>query len=126
MFSCRLSFSLLVTVLLRLASADASESSSCVTDSQPNPIKDIYPDEVTGLLNATLAIVQIPLKTARRIIPYPILESAYRSLLPDFPKDMYPVLVQAGFDHGINYQGMTIPDFTVSFDLTFTIMNVKC
>ena len=112
MFFSRLPFTVVVAALLPFASA--LPEPVCVTESQPNPIKDVYPQDVTGLLNATLAIAAIPLKTARRIIPYPILESAYRRLLPDFPKGMYPVLVQAAHDHDINYLGNTIPDFSVS------------
>lgn len=90
----------------------------CAVDSQPNLIASIYPDTPTGTLNATLAIVPIPLDTARRIVPpqYAILECAYRTLLPDFPAGMYPVLMQAGLDHDIQLlaYGISVPDFQVS------------
>ncbi|KAF7554051.1 hypothetical protein G7046_g6924 [Stylonectria norvegica] len=105
------SFSVLLAVLLHFVGAHP-QSLVCTSQSQSNPIKTIYPNDVTGLLNATLAIVAIPLKTAQQILPYKILESAYRSLLPDFPKGMYPVLVQAAYDHDINFQNFQVPDFT--------------
>lgn len=111
MISSPFRFGTFIAVLLRI-SAVASQA-VCVTESQANPIKDLYPNKVTGLLNATLAIAAIPLKTARCLVPYNILESAYRSLLPDFPKGMYPVLVQAAYDHDINVEGFDVPDFSV-------------
>jgi hypothetical protein len=47
---------------------------------------------------------------------YAILENAYRTLLPDFPADMYPVLMQAGLDHDIQLAAynISVPDFQVS------------
>lgn len=78
----------------------------------------MFPNNATGVLNATLAIIPIPLATARRLIPlkYGILESAYRSILPDFPEGMYPVLVQAAHDHDVQLKayGITLDDFSVS------------
>lgn len=88
------------------------------TASQPNPIAQQYPDVPTGTFNTTLAIVPIPLTTARQLIPaqFAILEGAYRALLPSFPADMYPVLMQAGLDHDIQVPAYSInfPDFQVS------------
>ncbi|CAM1508246.1 Fc.00g050940.m01.CDS01 [Cosmosporella sp. VM-42] len=113
-------FSRLHFVAALLSLASALPEPLCVSESQPNPIKNVYPQEVTGLLNATLAIAAIPLPIARKMVPYPILESAYRQLLPDFPKGMYPVLVQAAHDHDINYLGTTIPDFSrVGYEFPF-------
>lgn len=89
----------------------------CTTSSQPNPIASLYPEIPTGTFNATLAILPIPLATAREIVPpqYAILECAYRALLPDFPEGMYPVLMQAGLDHDIQLlaYGVSVPDFQV-------------
>ncbi|CRK14762.1 hypothetical protein BN1723_010474 [Verticillium longisporum] len=102
--------------------AAATADDTCVTHDQPNPIFQDYPNNATGVLNMTLAIIPIPLATARQIIPaqYAILESAYRSLLPSFPPDMYPVLLQAGHDHDIRFQEFTIPDFSRSgFEFPF-------
>lgn len=88
------------------------------TASQPNPIAQQYPDVPTGTFNTTLAIVPIPMATARQLIPsqFTILEGAYRALLPSFPADMYPVVMQAGLDHDIQLPAysITVPDFQVS------------
>jgi hypothetical protein len=98
--------------------ATAAQDVSASRD-QANPIATLYPNNATGVLNTTLAIIPIPLSTARQIIPpqYGILEAAYRALLPHFPKDMYPVLVQAAHDHDIRFQDFGIPDFSVSFPI---------
>ena len=87
----------------------------CVTQDQPNPIFNQYPNNVTGALNTTLAIVPIPLALAREIIPpqYAILVNAYRTLMPDFPVDMYPAMIQTGHDHDIRFQNLGFPDFSV-------------
>jgi hypothetical protein len=57
------------------------------------------------------------LETARRLIPphYGILEKAYRTLIPNFPDGMYPVMVQAAHDHDVQFRayGVTIDDFSV-------------
>lgn len=104
---------LLSSLLLNILAQDV-----CATSSQPNPIAQQYPNAPTGTLNATLAIMPIPLDQARQIIPsqYAILENAYRALLPDFPEGMYPVIMQAGLDHDIQLAayGINIGDFQVS------------
>lgn len=89
---------------------------TCTNVDQPNPIFSQYPNNATGLLNVTMVIIPIPMTTARQIIPqqYGILEGAYRALMPNFPADMYPVVVQAGHDHDIRFQDFGIPDFSVS------------
>ncbi|CAN8095532.1 unnamed protein product [Discula destructiva] len=98
------------SLLLRIMAQDV-----CTTSSQPNTIAQQYPDTPTGTLNATLAIIPIPLDTARQLIPpqYAILEGAYRALLPSFPEGMYPVLMQAGLDHDIQLAAydIRVPDF---------------
>lgn len=105
---------LLTSLLWRITAAQGG----CTTSSAPNPIAQEYPDAPTGTLNGTLAIIPIPLATARQLIPaqYNILEGAYRALLPSFPDGMYPVLLQAVLDHDIQVASMNInvPDFQVS------------
>lgn len=88
----------------------------CHTQDQPNPIASSYPMNATGTLNGTIAILPIPLTLARKLIPsqHRILEHAYRHLLPDFAKDMYPAFVQALHDHEVQAFGYHIPDFSVS------------
>lgn len=89
----------------------------CVSRDLANPIASTFPNNATGVLNATLAIIPIPLETARRLIPaqYGILEHAYRSILPHFPEGMYPVLVQAAHDHDVQLKAfdITLEDFSV-------------
>jgi hypothetical protein len=104
---------LLVSSGFHLPTAAAQDV--CTTQDQPNPIFSQYPGNATGALNTTLAIIPIPMAMARQIIPqqYAILEHAYRALMPDFPVDMYPALVQAGHDHDIRFQNSGIPDFSV-------------
>ncbi|OIW30235.1 hypothetical protein CONLIGDRAFT_681011 [Coniochaeta ligniaria NRRL 30616] len=88
----------------------------CVSRDLANPIASLFPNNATGVLNATLAIIPIPLETARRLIPlqYGILEHAYRSILPNFPEGMYPVLLQAAHDHDVQLKafGITLEDFS--------------
>jgi hypothetical protein len=88
----------------------------CVSQDQPNPIASLYPMNATGTLNGTIAILPISLELARQLIPpqYGILEHAYRTLLPSFPKGMYPAIVQSVHDHEVQAFGYKIPDFTVS------------
>lgn len=91
----------------------------CHTHDPSNPLAASFPNNSTGVLNATLAIIPIPLETARRLIPsqYRILEHAYRAVIPDFPKGMYPVLLQTAHDHDVQFRAynITIDDFSVSF-----------
>ncbi|KAK3996600.1 hypothetical protein QBC44DRAFT_135669 [Cladorrhinum sp. PSN332] len=108
----------------RSAPTEAATPGTCVSHDQPNPLAESFPNSATGVLNATLAIIPIPLKLARSLVPpqYRILEKAYRSLLPDFPKDMYPVLIQAAHDHDVQFRayGITIDDFSrVGFEFPF-------
>ncbi|KAK0754438.1 hypothetical protein B0T18DRAFT_312519 [Schizothecium vesticola] len=123
-------FHLSAIALLLLSSAIlnhgrvTSQPEVCVSHDQPNPLADLFPNNATGVLNATLLIIPIALETARRLIPpqYGILERAYRDLLPDFPAGMYPVLMQAAHDHDVQFKayGITIDDFSrVGFEFPF-------
>ncbi|KAK0629558.1 hypothetical protein B0T17DRAFT_491440 [Bombardia bombarda] len=120
-------------VLLVLSSAFLNRGSGtsvevqagvCVSHDRPNPLAETFPNNATGVLNATLAIIPIPLDMARRLIPpqYGILEKAYRALLPDFPAGMYPVMLHAAHDHDIQFRayGITLDDFSrVGFEFPF-------
>jgi hypothetical protein len=66
---------------------------SARSDSSPNPIATLYPNDVTGTINGTLVVIPISYDLARSIIPaqYNILKEAYKSQLPGFPHDSYPV-----------------------------------
>lgn len=108
---------LLFSLLLKHGES-AATGRVCTTHDHANPLAELFPNNATGVLNATLAIIPISLEAARRLIPpqYGILERAYRSLLPDFPEGMYPVMVQAAHDHDVQFRayGITIDDFSVS------------
>jgi hypothetical protein len=105
------------TALLHTSRPTITPDQICASRDLANPIASTFPNNATGVLNATLAIIPIPLKTARRLIPlhYGILEHAYRAILPNFPEDMYPVLLQAAHDHDIQLKafGITLEDFSV-------------
>lgn len=98
-------------------SASAQGGGVCASHDPPNPLAEVFPNNATGVLNATLAIIPIPMDLARRLIPrkYGILEKAYRTLLPDFPEGMYPVMLQAARDHDVQFRayGITLEDFSV-------------
>jgi hypothetical protein len=68
---------------------------SARSDSSSNPIATQYPNNVTGTINGTIAVVPIPYKLARSIIPpqYSILREAYECQLPGFPRGSYPVII---------------------------------
>jgi hypothetical protein len=121
--------SFVAILALRYASASAVApkaldevlSITCQTHDQPNPIAAMYPNNATGTLNGTIAILPISLDLARSVIPpqYRILEHAYRAILPSFPKDMYPAVIQAMHDHDVQAFGFVIPDFSVSHMFLF-------
>ncbi|KFZ18836.1 hypothetical protein V501_00990 [Pseudogymnoascus sp. VKM F-4519 (FW-2642)] len=97
-----------------LAVPTTSLSSPTHVDSAPNPIGTLYPTDVTGTINGTIAVVPIPYSLARELIPsqYGILKKAYKSALPGFPRDMYPLIVRSILDHDVGLNGtQLIPDF---------------
>lgn len=86
-------------------------------ESSPNPIGTLYPGNVTGTINGTIAVVPIPYAEARSIIPpkYDILTHQYESILAGFPIGFYPLIVRAILDHDIGLDGVNlVPDFQVS------------
>ncbi|KAK3403341.1 hypothetical protein B0T20DRAFT_343709, partial [Sordaria brevicollis] len=100
------------------------QTTSCKTHTHPNPLAALFPSNATGVLNATLAIIPIPLTLANSLIPsgISILESAFRSLLPSFPEGYYPVLLQAALDHDIQlkFYDITLEDFSrIGFEFPF-------
>jgi hypothetical protein len=108
---------LLPTSLLALVSValGANAQETCHSHSLPNPIASQHPQNITGTLNGTIAILPIPMALARSMIPaqYNILTNAYRALLPHLPDDMYPAIVQAVFDHDVGLGDYKIADFSV-------------
>ena len=112
--------SIVCAVALAMGGFSAAHGSgaktACISHSQPNPIWREYPTNITGTVNATMAILPIPLSLARSIIPkkYGILEDAYREFLPNLPKDMYPALLQTIRDVDVRFGEYSMPDFSVS------------
>jgi hypothetical protein len=98
------------------AATEAPLVDVCQTHDQPNPIASLYPGNATGTLNGTVTLLPISLALARQLIPrqYRILEHAYRAMMPAFPADMYPAVLQAVHDHDVQAFGYKIPDFSVS------------
>lgn len=82
-----------------------------------NPIASLYPTDISGSLNGTTLVIPISLVEARKLIPdeYGILQDAYMTLLPTFPRGMYPLMVTAVHDHDIQIPAYNLnpPDFTV-------------
>lgn len=101
--------------LLLLLSVALGSAQKCTSQSQPNPVADLYPNDVTGTLNGTITILPIPMTLARGIIPaqYNILTQAYRSMLPDLPADMYPAVLQVVHDHDLRFGEYRLDDFSV-------------
>lgn len=96
----------------------------CTSQSQANPIVDQYPNEVTGTINGTTAVIPIPYDVARSIIPaqYGILTKAYKEVFPSIPDGMYPASLEALQDHDVRNGAVGIPDFSVrSLQFSFAI-----
>lgn len=110
---------MLPTSLLSLlcVALGASAQEKCSSQSLPNPIASQYPQNITGTLNGTIAILPIPMALARSMIPakYNILTNAYRTLLPHLPDDMYPAFLQAVHDHDVGLGDYKIADFSVRY-----------
>lgn len=108
-----------LTGLLTISAAASSQPSQpeCISHSLPNPIASQFPANVTGTINSTLAILPIPMKLARSIVPqqYAILSNAWRELLPNLPKDMYPALLYTVRDHDVGLGAYKIDDFSVCY-----------
>jgi hypothetical protein len=105
------------SLMMLLSVALGSAQQTCVSKSQDNPIASTYPTDVTGTLNGTISILPLPMALARSIIPskYTILTDAYRALLPHFPSDMYPAILQVVHDHDVRYGDYRLDDFSVRF-----------
>ncbi|KAF8863394.1 hypothetical protein BDZ45DRAFT_722507 [Acephala macrosclerotiorum] len=101
-------FAFVLQILLCLAISSPSPTVlesilSSRSESSPNPINSLYPNNITGAINSTLSVVPIPYTLARSIIPaqYGILTKAYQSLLKGFPADSYPLVIRGAIDRGV-------------------------
>ncbi|KAF3913385.1 hypothetical protein ABW20_dc0107499 [Dactylellina cionopaga] len=119
--------SALSTCAVQLASALVIPGIFPASQTQPNPIYTQYgPIDVTAAINSTLTVVPIPLTQARSIVPaqYGILTAAYQELLgPEWPSDMYPLVVTSQVEHDIHGFALVIPDFT-TFRLSFPFVDL--
>ena len=63
------------------------------SESQPNPIANQYPNDVTGTFNSSLYVVPIPYAQARAIVPakYGILTDQVKEVWKDYQNGLYPV-----------------------------------
>lgn len=88
---------------------------TCHSQTQLNPITKDFPNDVTGVINGTTAIIPIPYTTARKIVPseYPILTTAYQQVFPSLGENMYPAVLEAVQDHDVGLSSLKIPDFIV-------------
>ncbi|PBP21191.1 hypothetical protein BUE80_DR007749 [Diplocarpon rosae] len=94
-------------------------------NSSPNPIKELYPHDITGTFNGTFLVVPINYDVARSIIPkkWAINKEAYRSLLPDLPGDLYPLVVRAGVNHDIGSPEFILDDLQ-TVHITFPFVDL--
>ncbi|KAK6439996.1 hypothetical protein LTR95_003782 [Oleoguttula sp. CCFEE 5521] len=120
MHSFRIVSSYVLATNLHIGASSASPQSVnsetailCTSQSQPNPIDTQYPTQITGTINGTYAILSIPYASARAIVPSQnaILRHAYESLLPGWPKDMYPAYYEGLLDHDVGTGPLKIGDF---------------
>ena len=89
-----------------------------------NTIAATYPSSTTGVINATLSAIIVPLSYARSLIPpqFPILNNAYTRF--GIPPDQYPILIDAQIDHDIEQYGLNlVPDFS-SFHVSFPFVDL--
>ena len=66
------------------------------SESQPNPIANEYPNNLTGTFNTSFYVVPIPYAQARAIVPvqYPILMNQVEAVWTDYQPGTYPVRSQ--------------------------------
>lgn len=81
----------------------------------PNPIASIYPNNVTGTINATISVLIVPIDYARSLLPSRlsplILTRAYTRF--SIPPSHYPLVIENSIDHDIRFQNLTpVADFS--------------
>jgi len=105
----------IISVALALATLAVGQAQmdECLTQTIENPIWQQYPGNVTAMINATIALIPVSYTLARSKIPteYGILSTGYKKLLPNWPNDMYPLIFQSEFDHGVRAGNTPIPGF---------------
>lgn len=81
----------------------------------PNPLAEIYPHNVTGTINATTAVLLVPLSYAQSLLPSNLSNSILNHSYTQFniPPYLYPIVVEAAIDHDIRYNNSAaLADFS--------------
>lgn len=87
--------------------------SNCTTCA-PNPIASIYPNNITGTINATTSVIIVPLSYAQSLLPAHLhpLPHAYSTRF-SIPATHYPLILEGAIEHDIRFQGRSsIVDFS--------------
>ncbi|KAI4108586.1 MAG: hypothetical protein LQ339_002102 [Xanthoria mediterranea] len=96
--------------------------SSCL----PNPIATTYPHNITGTINATTAVLLVPLCYAQSLLPSrfanSILTHAYTRF--NIPPTTYPLVVESVIDHDIRYGNIPVAADFSSFRITFPFIDL--
>lgn len=102
-----------VLVAAFFAASTTQATLFCQPQSQPNPIAAQYPQLTTGTINGTVAIIPVPLSFARSVVPakYPLLTAQLKSLLPWFPDDRFPMMLETELDYDVRNSGISVPYF---------------
>ena len=116
-------FILLATLLMAALVLGQAQVDECLTQTMENPIWQQYPDNVTAMMNATIALIPVPYTLARSNIPaqYSILSAGYKTLLPNLPDDTYPMVFQTAFDHGIRLGNVSIPGLNPTVETAHSV-----
>ncbi|KAL8950914.1 MAG: hypothetical protein Q9222_003080 [Ikaeria aurantiellina] len=91
----------------------------------PNPIATTYPGNVTGVINATTAVIIVPLSYARALLPIQFANSILTHSYTRFniPPHKYPLVIDATIDHDIRFGSIGVaPDFS-AFRTTFPFID---
>ncbi|CAL8582234.1 hypothetical protein XPA_007902 [Xanthoria parietina] len=120
----------IVTILfsfsLNLCSAHNLRPQANCSSCLPNPIATTYPHNITGTINATTAVLLVPLCYAQSLLPSrfanSILTHAYTRF--NIPPTTYPLVVESIIDHDIRYGNIPVAADFSSFRLTFPFIDL--
>lgn len=92
----------------------------------PNPLAEIYPYNVTGIINATTAVLLVPLPYAQSLLPSRFSNATLNHAYTRFniPPSLYPIIIEAAIDHDIRFNKSTaLADFS-SLKVTFPFIDL--
>ncbi|KAL8713741.1 MAG: hypothetical protein Q9220_002267 [cf. Caloplaca sp. 1 TL-2023] len=92
----------------------------------PNPITSTYPHNVTGVINATTAVIIVPLDYARALLPSRFANSILIKSYTRFniPPHKYPLVIDATIDHDIRYNNIGVAADFSAFRTTFPFIDL--